>query len=173
MWTGLMMLLGGLLTRADGWGPENDEVRATWPRWQVRASEFFSAWSCGGLFAILALLYTNNPVVALVSGGCFVLWRAPGFHGWQDPKAMFIRGLWPTLIGFTILSYVAHGHVFFGALCLLMGVFEAVAYSGAYKYLPGKVPNWAIHVTAEITSGLAFTGLMAVILQGVEPWTTT
>lgn len=164
MLTALFIFLGGMLTRADGWGPANDQVAATWPKWQRWLCDFFNVWSCGGLFAVLALIYTGAPLTSLIAGLAFVAWRLPGFNGWEKWLPMFWRGAWTAAIGFTALSLVVHHHPYFGVLALAMGVAEMIAYSGSYKWLPGRVPDWAVHVIAEISSGVAFTGLVCIIL---------
>lgn len=153
------IILGGLLTRADGWGPEN-------PRFKKFAS-FFNTWTCGGIFAMMMLAYTQNLLASFVAGMAFVAWRAPGFDGWENWLNMFLRGAWTSLVGFTLLSVAAHQHVYYGWLAIPMGIAEMVAYSGSYKWLPGRIPNWLIHPIAEISSGVAFTAFIMLILAGL------
>jgi hypothetical protein len=164
MLTAIFIFLGGMLVRADGWGPENDEAATTWPKWQIKLANFFSAWTSGACFALLTLVYTGDGFAAIAAGLAYVMWRAPGFHGWENWGAMFWRGWWTSAIGFTGLSLVVHMHPYFGALSIAMGVSEMVSYSGAYRFLPGRVPAWVVHAAAEITSGLAFSALVIQIL---------
>lgn len=166
MLTALFIILGGLLVRADGWGPENDAVAATWPTWKLRASKFFNAWSCSAIFAVLGFLYAGN-IAGLAAGPAFLAFRLPGFSSWQSWGAMFLRGAWTTFIGFVLLSYAVHGHPFYGWLFIPMGVAEMLAYCVPYNYLIGRLPDWVIHPTAEISSGAAFTAFVCVIIAGV------
>lgn len=157
MLTILFIILGALLVRADGWGPENEDVAATWPKWKLAVTKIFNAWTSGACFALLTLIYTGLPLVALIAGLAFVLFRAPGFNGWENWLNMFWRGAWPTFIGFTILSLVAVDQPYYGLLFVPMAFAEMFAYSGSYKWLPGRVPQSWIHVIAELSSGAAFT----------------
>jgi hypothetical protein len=163
MWTAIFLLCGGLLTRADGWGPENDTVAASWPKWQRLVCSFFNVWSCSALFGLAAYLYTGE-LYAASAALAFLIWRMPGFHGWQNWGEMFWRGLWTAAIGFTIVGLILYNNQYYGFLCIPMGAAEALAYSGSYKWLPGRVPSWAVHVSAEISSGVFFTGFVTLIL---------
>lgn len=159
----LYILFGGLLTRADGWGPENDVVRASWPEWQRKLADFFNVWSCGGLFGVLSVIYTGN-ILAFAAGLSFVAWRLPGFDGWERWWPMWWRGFWTSAIGFTFLSLVLHHHPYYGLLAIAMGFGEMI-YPAVYKWLPDK---WYVHISAEIGTGLWFSGLTAIIFAAVE-----
>ncbi len=167
MMTLMFILLGGLLSRLDGWGPENDTVAATWPKWQLDLAKYGNVRTCGLCFAILALIYTFDPLVSLAAGLAFVAFRLPGFDGWEKWLVMFWRGAWTALIGFALLSYAAHGHPYYGWLFLGMGLAEMLAYCVPYNYLLGRLPDWVIHPIAEISSGAAFTAFVCVIIAGV------
>lgn len=162
----IVMGLGGLLVRADGWGPENAAVAAKWSKLKIALAESFNAWTCSALFALLIFAVTgfSNPWT-LVSGLAFLIWRLPGFHGWQDWWAMFYRGAWTSLIGFTALSFAIDGHPFYGWLFIPMGCAMALAYCGSYKWLLGKIEDNNVHITAEITSGIAFTYFVLLIVH--------
>lgn len=151
----LTILFGGLLTRADGWGVTN--MAPVWKQW---LAEFFNVFSCGALFALLMLLYTGQALPALVAGAAFITWRLPGFHGWERWLPMFWRGFWPSAIGFAPLSLTVHGHLYYALLAIPMGLLEALCYSGGYRWLPGRVPQWLVHPIVELTSGFAFTTLI-------------
>lgn len=166
METLIYIILGGILVRLDGWGPETEAIAAAWPKWKLAVTKFFNVWTCGLTFALMTLAYAGSPLTALVAGLAFVAWRLPGFNGWEKWWEMFWRGAWTSAIGFTALSFTVHHHPYYGWLFIPMGIAEMVTYSGSYKWLPGRVPQWAVHVTAEITSGLAFTALVRFIVVG-------
>lgn len=163
----MFIILGGLLCRIDGWGAENDEASVAWSRWRTALIEYSNAWTCGLCFFLLTFIYTLDPLVSLAAGLAFVAFRLPGFSDWFSWWSMFLRGAWPTLIGFTLLSYAAHGHPYYGWLFLGMGLAEMLAYCVPYNYLLGRLPDWVIHPIAEISSGAAFTAFVCVIIAGV------
>ena len=160
--TAIFILLGGILVRADGWGGPTEPGA---PAWQKSIAHFFSGWTCSVVFAFLTLAYTLDFYAFVPAFIAYAAWRVPGFNGWQKWWHMFWRGAWTSAIGFTLLSVVMRNTADYGYLFIAMGAAEALAYSGSYKWLPGRVPDWAVHVTAEISSGLAFTALVAVILN--------
>lgn len=141
------ILLTGLFVRADGWGG-------------IKA---INVWLCSPLFALLVLLYSGDAFVSLAAGLSFLLWRLPAFHGWEDWENMFWRGVWPTFIGFTALSYIVHGEATYGLLCVPFGVVYASIYSYGYKYLPQNILSLDRHVWIEHASGWVF-GLCIVII---------
>lgn len=147
MSTFLVILLGGLLVRLDGWGGT--------PRW-------LSTWVLGILSGLAVSLVTSD-VYGLFAAIAFIAWRLPGFNQWERWLNMFWRGMWPTAITFPVLSYIATGNTWWGLLAIPMGFAEALAYSGAYKWLPGRVKEWVVHVVAEITSGFFFTAFIMLI----------
>lgn len=152
----LYIILTGLLVRADGWGTDN-------PRWKLYA-DFFNAYTCGLIFAVLSTIYASDIIAGAAAGLAFIIWRAPGFDGWEIWRNMFIRGLWTSAIGFTILSLVLYGHPFFGLLALPMGCAQALCYAGGYKWLPGRIPEPYVHPVIEIASGICFATLIAASL---------
>ncbi len=157
----LYILAGGLLTRADGWGPESEAVAASWPSWKHRLVKFFSVWTCGALFGIASLLLSGDILASFVAAVAFLVWRIPGFNGWEKWGGMWVRGAWPSLIGFTALSFAVHGQPFYGWLFAPFACVYALCYSGSYKWI--KYPQ--CHIVAEITSGMTFAAFIAVILQ--------
>jgi hypothetical protein len=156
--------LTGFLVRADGWGPESNAQAASWPKWKLRASKFFNAWSCGALFAALSLATSGSFLVTLAAFFAFIVWRAPGFNGWQNFWAMFLRGAWTSLLGFAALSWAAAGHPFYGWLFIPFSIVYAAIYSGGYRYLPETIFGFNRHVWIENASGWAF-GISVLIVQ--------
>lgn len=152
------MFLSGLLVRADGWGTDE-------PRWKSVAN-FFNAITCALIFAILTIVYTNDIITGFCAGWAFWIWRAPGFHGWEKWGAMFWRGLWSTSIGFTLLSYVAHGHGLLGLLTLPFSVIYMTIYAGGYKWLPETILGFNRHVWIEHASGLVFGAFILAVING-------
>lgn len=163
----IYILAGGILVRLDGWGPETPEIAADWPKWKLAVTKFFNVWTCGLFFALATMAYSGMLLASIIAGLAFVMWRLPGFDGWEKWWMMFWRGAWTSAIGFTILSMILYKHPYYGWLLIPMGIAEMVAYSGSYKWLPGRIPQWMVHVVAEITSGLAFAALINLIIVGI------
>lgn len=149
-------VLAGLLVRAEGWGTKD-------PRWK-HVADFFDVVSCSILFSILTYIFGYDLLISLAAGAAFFIFRAPGFRGWEKWLPMFWRGLWTSAIGFTILSYVVNGNLLGGLLAIPMGAAMAICYSGTYKWLPGRIPQWMVHPVAEITSGV-FLGMFAIVIM--------
>ncbi len=147
----IYIILGGLLARADGWGTDE-------PRWQPFA-KFFNAFSCGGLFAFATLLLTLDVMTSLAAGVAFIVWRAPGFHGWEKWGAMFWRGLWTSAIGFTLVTFASTGEAWGIAAAPFMGIAQALCYSGVRKLLTGRLSDNGVQAVSEVTSGMSFVGL--------------
>jgi hypothetical protein len=161
MLTLLYIVFSGFLSRAKGWGAEADA-----PKWQKKLAAFLSIWTCGGLFALATLLLTLDALTALAAGVAFIVWRNPGFHGWEKWGAMFWRGLWPSAIGFTLLSYVTHGHGWLGLLSLPFSVIYMTIYAGGYKWLPETILGFKRHVWIELASGSAFGAFILAVIYG-------
>lgn len=152
----LYILLGGLLARADGWGTDT-------PRWKPLA-DFFNAATCGAIFAVTSAVYSGDIIAGLCAGLAFFIWRAPGFKGWEKWGAMFWRGLWSAVIGFSIMTLVLYGHPLGALLSIPMGAAQSVCYSGGYKYLPGRIAQAWVHPVIEIVSGAPFVALIMILL---------
>ena len=152
------IIIGGLLARADGWGSSS-------PRWK-KLSDFFNAFSCGGLFALATLLLTEDVLTSLAAGVAFIVWRAPGFNSWEKWGAMFWRGLWPSAIGFTLLSYVAHGHGWLGLLALPFSAIYMTIYAGGYKWLPETILGFNRHVWIEHATAWVFGAFILAVIYG-------
>lgn len=144
----LYIIITGFLVRADGWGTDD-------PKYQ-RVAKFFNVWSCGGLFAVLTLVLTGLWLVSLVAGAAFIVWRMPGFNGWEKYWNMFARGAWTSFIGFTSLSYAAHGFPYCGWVFVPFSFVYAAIYAGGYKYLPNEIEGFGKHAWIEHASGWAF-----------------
>jgi hypothetical protein len=155
MMTLLHIILTGFLVRADGWGTDN-------PRWQ-RVAKFLNVWSCAGLFTLLSLFYFP-PLVALACGASFVLYRISGFNGWQNWLNMLWRGFWPTFIGFTVLSLVAHGVPYWGVLSVPFAALYMLVYAGGYKWLPETILGFNRHVWIEHASGWLFGATVMLVV---------
>ena len=152
----LYIILTGFLVRADGWGGAG--------RWK-RGSDAFNAFSCSALFAVLCV-FIMPPATAFTAGLAFLVWRLPGFHGWENCLNMFWRGLWTSAVGFTMLSYVAQGHPYYGLLSVPFAAVYMLIYSGAYNWLPEKFWGFNRHVWVEHASGWAFGAFILVITRG-------
>lgn len=153
----LYIILTGLLARADGWGTRN-------PFWDD-AAIFFNAITCSLLFALLTAFYAP-PLVAVVAGLAFWLFRAPNFDGWGDWLRMLWRGFWPTFIGFTVLSIVAHGAPYYGVLSAPFAALYMLIYAGGYKWLPETVLKFDRHVWIEHASGWLFGAFTLAVVHG-------
>jgi hypothetical protein len=151
----IYIILTGFLDRAVGWGTDN-------PRWK-RLAEFFEVWTCAGLFLLLSALYYGS-LVGAACGAAFIAYRLPGFNGWQNWGAMFLRGLWPTAIGFTLVAATAHAPLFLGLLCVPFAALYMLVYSGGYAWLPETILGLNRHVWIEHASGWLF-GAFIVILN--------
>lgn len=158
------IIAAGFLVRADGWGPESQAQAAAWPKWVLRASKFFNVWSCAGLFTLLSLFYFH-PLVALACGGAFVAYRLSGFHGWQNWREMFWRGLWTSAIGFTVIGLAAYGTPYFGFASIPFAALYALTYSGGYKWLPYSFLGFQLHVWIEHVSGYLLAAFITVYLR--------
>jgi predicted lysophospholipase L1 biosynthesis ABC-type transport system permease subunit len=158
----LFIIATGFLVRADGWGPQDGWVFATWPEWKRRASKFFNVWSCSALFVVLSA-FLFPPLVALACGVAFALYRFPGFNPWQVWRYMFLRGLWPTAIGFAIVAAVSGASLWFALLCVPFAVIYASIYSGGYRYLPQTILGLDRHVWIEHASAWAFAPFIILI----------
>jgi hypothetical protein len=173
------IILTGFLVRADGWGTDE-------PRWQ-RLAKFFNAFSCAGLFALLCAL--SSPLLpSLAAGLAFLVWRLPGFrmgglpkiitkfihptrwlaaeNGWQNWRNMFVRGLWTSAVGFTLISLVAHGHIWGVLLAAPFSAAYMLIYSGGYKWLPETIFGFNRHVWIELASGSAFGAFILAVIYG-------
>lgn len=155
MFTLIFMILGGLLVRADGWGPENDTVAASWPKWKLFAAKFFNAITCSLIVAGITAILTT-PLTGLAVGLAFWLFRAPGFDGWTNWLHMYWRGFWPTFIGFTALSLLVHNAPYFGLLSLPFAALYMLTYVGGYKWMPETILGYNRHVWIEHISGWLF-----------------
>lgn len=161
----LYILATGFLVRADGWGPINHEVAKSWHPWVLRASKFFNAWSCSALFAVLSALYFE-PLVGAACGLAFLIFRLPGFHGWQNWKEMYWRGLWTSAIGFALIGIAAHVTPYFGFASIPFAALYMLTYAGGYKWLPYDFFGFQLHVWIEQTSGwLLAATITAYLLQ--------
>jgi hypothetical protein len=140
MLTMIYLIVTGFLVRADGWGG------------YPRIDKYFNAITCSLLFALLTAFYAS-PLVAVVAGFAFWLFRAPGFDGWQNWLNMLWRGFWPTFIGFTVLSLVAHGVPYYGVLSAPFAALYMLIYAGGYKWLPESILGFNRHVWIEHASG--------------------
>jgi len=146
----LSVILTGFLVRADGWG----------------GSKLLNVWSCSALFALLCAL--SAPLLpSLVAGLAFLLWRAPGFNGWENWLGMYWRGLWTSFLGFTLLSCVARAYPLYGLLSMPFAAVYMLIYSGGYKWLPNKIFGFDRHVWIEHASGWAFDAAILTILGGL------
>jgi hypothetical protein len=153
MTTVLYIILTGILSRADGWGD------SSWPR----VEKFFNAQTCSILFAILTTFYAS-PLVALAAGLAFWLFRAAGFDSWTDWFIVFWRGFWPTFIGFTLLSLVAHGIPYWGMLSVPFTALYALIYVGGYKWAPETILGFNRHVWIEHASGWLFGATVMLVV---------
>ncbi len=160
MMTLLFIILGGLLSRAKGWGAKEGA-----PVWQNKLAEFFSLPTCSALFALLTFIYSGDILAALTGGAAFAVWRGPGFKGWERWGAMFWRGLWTSTIGFTMMSLVLYNHPYYGLLAIPMGIAEMLAYSGARKWLTGRLSDNGVQIVSEVSSGFALVAYVALIVQ--------
>jgi len=154
----LYIILTGFLARADGWGTKD-------PFWDS-AAIFFNAITCSLLFAILTAFYAP-PLVAVVAGVAFWLFRAPGFNSWTDWLQVLWRGFWTSFAGFTILSIAAHGNPHYGFLSVPFSAFYALTYVGGYKWLPDRLLGFNQHVWIEHASAWLF-GLSVLLIIGAR-----
>ncbi len=157
MFSMLYIILTGFLVRADGWASADQKLKPY--------TDFFNAWPCGGLFGLLTLFMTGDALISLIAGLAFVLFRAPGFDGWQNWLNMFWRGWWTSAIGFSVLSCVAYGHPCFGLLSVPFSAIYMTTYAGGYKWLPEKILNFDRHVWIEHASGWVFGLVVLIILS--------
>lgn len=148
-------IASGFLVRASGWGPESAAQAASWPKWKLWLSEFLSDYTCAAIFGVLSALYFT-PLVGAACLLAFLLYRIPAFHGWQNWREMFWRGLWPSAIGFTLIGLAAHGTPDFGFAAIPFAGFYMMAYSGGYKWLPETVLGFNRHVWIEHASKWLF-----------------
>jgi len=157
----MLILLAGLLARADGWGYDGSR-----PAWK-RAAKFLNAWTCSGIFGMLMLLATGNIFVALASFLAFVIWRLPGFNGWENYRNMFIRGAWTSAIGFLLIALAAQVSPLWALLFIPFSAVYAGIYAGGYKYLPQMILGFDRHVWIEHASGWAFALFVSIIVWGL------
>jgi len=151
----LFMLLSGFLARADGWGTDD----AKW----VKVSEFFNVWTCSALFGLLSFLFGAPLLLSVALAAAFLVWRLPGFHGWESWKEMYWRGLWTSAIGFSLVSLAAHNSVAYGFLSIPFSAVYALSYVGSYKWLPETLLWFNRHVWAEHSSGWFFGAFSLII----------
>lgn len=178
----------GFLVRADGWGGSE--------RWE-KLSDFFNVFTCSALFATLCAL-SAPPLDAFAAGLVFLVWRIFGFRnggasertlaripgwlgrtvramvvkegGWQSYTNMFVRGAWTGFIGFTLLSFVVHGHPFYAWLFIPFAATYACIYTGGYMYLPDKILGYDRHVWIEHASGWLLRACVILILCLPSDW---
>ena len=150
----LYIIFVGFLVRADGWGTEDK-------RWK-KVSDVLNIWTCAILFGLLCLTITDA-ISAIACVGAFIIWRLPGFDGWQNYKEMYWRGLWTTAIGFTLVALTVHTS-FSGLLSIPFAAIYAAIYTGGYKYLPETILGFNRHVWIEHASGWAFCACILTIL---------
>lgn len=160
----LYIIFTGFLVRADGWGPESQAQAASWHPWVLRASKFFNAWSCSALFAALSALYFG-PLVGVACGLAFLIFRLPGFNGWQNWREMFWRGLWTSAIGFTVIGLASYGTPYFGFAAIPFAALYMLTYAGAYKWLPYSFLGLQLHVWIELVSGYLLAAFITVYLR--------
>lgn len=141
------IILTGFLARAAGWGADS-------PRWKPVAN-LFDAWSCAALFALLSAFYVPL-LVAPACGVAFLVWRLPGFNKWESWPNMFWRGLGTSVIGFTLVSLVAHGNLYGWVLSIPFAAVYMLIYAGGYKWLPQTILGFDRHVWIEHASGWVF-----------------
>ena len=145
----IIVILGGLLARIDGWGGGNS-------KWGKFIAEHGSVWVCGGVFGLM--FATKDLWLGPIAAAAFIAWRLPGFNKWENPINMLWRGMWTSAIGFGLLSiYTGFSQPLL--LAALMGGAQALFYSGTYKHLRGRIADPWLHVVAEVGSGLAYTTL--------------
>jgi hypothetical protein len=142
----MFLILTGFLVRADGWGGDDS--------WK-RVANFFNVWSCSALFALLSVFYAPL-ITALACGIAFLVWRLPAFHGWDSWVNMYWRGWWTSAIGFTLLSYIVHGHSGYGLLSVPFAAVYMTIYVSGYKWMPQTILSFDRHVWIEHASGWAF-----------------
>lgn len=157
----LYIILTGFLVRADGWGTKD-------PFWE-HAAIIFDAWTCAALFTLISIIYFGFPV-GFACGAAFLIYRLPGFDGWTNWKNMFMRGLWPSAIGFAAISLAAHGHAWFTLLAVPFAAMYAAIYVGGYTRFPETFLGLNQHVWIEHASGwlLAVYALLIVSLAAAS-----
>jgi hypothetical protein len=107
------------------------------------------------------------PITALCAGLAFLIWRAPKFHGWENWANMYWRGWWTSAIGFTLVSYAAHGVPYYGLLSVPFAAIYMTIYAGGYKWLPQTILGFNRHVWIEHASGWEFRAFVLVIIGGL------
>jgi hypothetical protein len=151
----LSIIITGFLVRADGWGTDD-------PRWK-KVADFLNAWSCAALFALLCA-FSAPLLPSAVAGLAFLVWRMPGFNGWENWLNMYWRGWWTSALGFGLLSCVVHGNPCYGILSVPFAAVYMTIYAGGYKWLPQTILGYDHHVWIEHASGWAFRAFILAIL---------
>jgi hypothetical protein len=183
MTTLLYIILAGFLVRADGWGTKD-------PFWEG-AAIFFDAWTCAALFMVISIFYFGFGI-GLTCGAAFLIYRVPGFRfgglpdfitlhlppnrwlvetgAWTNYWNMFVRGMWPSALGFALISFMAHGHGWFALLAVPFAAMYAAIYVGGYKRFPETFLGLNQHVWIEHASGwLLAVYAMLIVALGATP----
>lgn len=145
----------GFLVRASGWGNEG--------RWK-RIAEFFSDYTCAIIFGMLSAIFFEWQT-GLACGAAFLLYRVPAFHGWQNWGEMFIRGFWPTAVGFGLIGFAAGTTPLVILLSVPFAALYMLAYSGGYKWLPEIILGFPKHTLIEQASGWLLGAFIVYLLQ--------
>ena len=154
----------GFLVRASGWGPESAAQAASWPKWKRRSSEFLSDYTCAAIFGIIsAALFT--PMVGIACVVAFLLYRIPAFHGWQNWRNMYWRGLWPLAIGFDLVGIAAHLELHYALFAIPAAIPYMFIYAGGYKWLPSTILGFPKHTWIEHASSIPLALPILLIAQ--------